>query len=102
MQELLTLLTKNAMLPVAIFTFSKKKCDGGADALSSSDLTTSQVRWWLFCTDCGARCCDSAPTVQAKPGVMVHMLWGERRIVCVRVLRRKCMWGSMCGFEMLR
>ncbi|MEW5305638.1 MAG: hypothetical protein WDW36_008165 [Sanguina aurantia] len=57
MQELLTLLTKNAMLPVAIFTFSKKKCDGGADALSSSDLTTSQEKHTIhiFVEKCLAR-----------------------------------------------
>ncbi|KAG2484118.1 hypothetical protein HYH03_017069 [Edaphochlamys debaryana] len=38
--ELVGVLTKRAMLPVAVFCFSKKRCDSAADALSSLDLSS--------------------------------------------------------------
>jgi superfamily II RNA helicase len=41
LQELLQLLRKSDLLPVAVFTFSKKRCDIAADACSGLDLTTS-------------------------------------------------------------
>eukprot|EP00775_Hariotina_reticulata_P010880 gene10880-11034_t len=39
--ELINLLRKGDLLPVAFFTFSKKRCDGAADACSGLDLTTA-------------------------------------------------------------
>lgn len=39
--ELIGLLKKQALLPVALFCFSKKRCDSCADAVSSLDLTTA-------------------------------------------------------------
>jgi antiviral helicase SKI2 len=41
LQELLQLLRKRDLLPVAVFTFSKKRCDIAADACSGMDLTTA-------------------------------------------------------------
>jgi antiviral helicase SKI2 len=41
LQDLLQLLRKRDLLPVAVFTFSKKRCDIAADACSGMDLTTS-------------------------------------------------------------
>lgn len=38
--ELIALLRKQAVLPVAFFCFSKKRCDAAADAVASLDLTT--------------------------------------------------------------
>jgi antiviral helicase SKI2 len=41
LQDLIQLLRKRDLLPVAFFTFSKKRCDSAADACSGLDLTTS-------------------------------------------------------------
>ncbi|WIA30222.1 hypothetical protein OEZ86_000313 [Tetradesmus obliquus] len=41
LQDLIQLLRKRDLLPVAFFTFSKKRCDAAADACSALDLTTS-------------------------------------------------------------
>ncbi|GIL59558.1 hypothetical protein Vafri_14316, partial [Volvox africanus] len=42
--ELVGVLGKKAMLPVAVFCFSKKRCDSCADALSSLDLSTGSEK----------------------------------------------------------
>jgi hypothetical protein len=39
--DLINLLRKEDLLPVAFFTFSKKRCDAAADACSGLDLTTA-------------------------------------------------------------
>jgi antiviral helicase SKI2 len=41
LQDLIQLLRKRDLLPVAFFTFSKKRCDSAADACSGLDLTTA-------------------------------------------------------------
>ena len=77
--QMVSLLTKRDLLPVAFFTFSKKRCDGAADCLSGVDLTTAVEKHAIhvFVEKCLSRLKEGDRKLPQVTGAQRGWGWGR-------------------------